>query len=1184
MKRILLLICAFVLYSSLIAAQGHETFDNFDEPGTSYADGEFEGQDGSTWSYLQSRGDTELNGIALMLGRNRTPDAELTSGLLSNGISWLQFSFMQAFSNNVEMQVYIIDSDEEEHLIYTAESDGEQDEEKSSGIIDLSYLDISGEFKFKFANPDGAQVLIDDIIWGAYDDDTLFYCIPKITNTVEPITNVQVAGINNLSDAEVGGTNGYEDFTHIEGEMTRGNSYPIGLEGNTNGGGFTNKFVVFIDWNQNGILDDEGEVYEAGEIQGSTGEDGQKAFATIVVPVDAELGATRMRIYKSYLTYHLDPCTNESFGQIEDYTIIVSDTDCLPPSEITLTGISQTGAVIEWTANNGETEWELTYGGAGFYVDIEGTTESVTGEPEFEITGLEENTEYDVYIKAICTDGESAHTSKISFFTQCSPASVPYYEDFESAVTPDIPNCTGIQTLSVEDWYTDTPGRSGFNSKTLVYKRDKNNPDDAWFFTRGIEMEAGVNYELSYSYGNFMAGFVDHLKVSMGTQPDADEMDTELGDHEITNGSSTLEVVTLTVPEDGVYYFGFNAYDCTSYVYLDDISIEIGEADETEYCQPEITFSVEPITNVTVAGINNDSAANSNEAYEDFTALVGQMFKGENYPISLEGNTFGSYDNYFTVFIDWNQNGVLDDEGEEYIIGFITGSTGTDGIAATGTISVPPNALSGNTRMRVYKNYDEPIAGPCANSNFGQIEDYTIEVLEPEGCSGMPEGGSTGEDFSVCPLADFTLSVIGASDPASGQERIWQFSTDPDSEDSWADIEGAHSTEYTLINGIEEVTYFRYRVTCVQGDEENTAYSSVVEVSLNQGEDCYCTENLYGASGCALGDMISNVTLAGNSVSLYNDSDCSDGGYGDFTDLPAADLSENQTYTLSVTTSYSVPSTQKMRAWIDYNKNGSFEDGEEIANTGEAGMGEGTVSFEFTVPDGIDLGIYRMRVRMVYAGGPDIDPCTGGDWGETEDYTVEIVEESVDDCPAPTNLMVLNTELASAFNVNGVYIEVVWLPGGNETQWEIKYGEEGFDPDTEGTSIMIMEFNFPNYEAWMEDFENHDVYDFYVRAICSENSVSPWSEKYIYTVSLSVDQKVFESFTYYPNPVDNQLNLKADFPIENIRIHNLTGQKVIELQSDRTEIQLEMDKLSTGVYFMNVTLNGKQKTYRILKK
>jgi hypothetical protein len=152
------------------------------------------------------------------------------------------------------------------------------------------------------------------------------YCGPlDFTSNVEPITLVEVAGISNVTDAAVNGTPDHEDFTAISGDMEAGMSYPIALEGNTDGN-FTNRFVVFIDWNQNGVLNDAGEVYEITDLLiNSTGVDGQQSNGTIDVPAGALAGTTRMRVKKQFgTTNYLDPCLATGFGQAEDYSINVT--------------------------------------------------------------------------------------------------------------------------------------------------------------------------------------------------------------------------------------------------------------------------------------------------------------------------------------------------------------------------------------------------------------------------------------------------------------------------------------------------------------------------------------------------------------------------------------------------------------------------------------------------------------------------------------------------------------------------------------------------------------------------------------------------------------------------------------------------------------------------------------------
>ena len=151
------------------------------------------------------------------------------------------------------------------------------------------------------------------------------YCGPLLmTSAVEPITLVNFAGINNATTNTVNQTPAHEDFIATVGNVMQGGSYPITLKGNTDGP-FTNRFAVFIDWNQNGILSDAGEVYAITQtIVNSTGLDAIQATQILAVPTDALLGTTRMRVKKIFgTTNYLDPCLGSGFGQVEEYSINV---------------------------------------------------------------------------------------------------------------------------------------------------------------------------------------------------------------------------------------------------------------------------------------------------------------------------------------------------------------------------------------------------------------------------------------------------------------------------------------------------------------------------------------------------------------------------------------------------------------------------------------------------------------------------------------------------------------------------------------------------------------------------------------------------------------------------------------------------------------------------------------------
>ncbi len=167
------------------------------------------------------------------------------------------------------------------------------------------------------------------------------YCGPLVFGTVEPITLVKVAGINNPSGASVNGTPGHEDFTYLTGVMKQGETYPIIIKGNTVGEYF-HGLTVFIDWNQNNMLDDAGEVYEIEDrLFGSTGTDDKQIMADIVVPADAKIGTTRMRVKKTLNGPFMNPCVAEAnWGQIEDYTIEVTQGSGVSVSENALTGFT----------------------------------------------------------------------------------------------------------------------------------------------------------------------------------------------------------------------------------------------------------------------------------------------------------------------------------------------------------------------------------------------------------------------------------------------------------------------------------------------------------------------------------------------------------------------------------------------------------------------------------------------------------------------------------------------------------------------------------------------------------------------------------------------------------------------------------------------------------------------------
>ncbi|RZJ73514.1 GEVED domain-containing protein [Flavobacterium sp.] len=142
--------------------------------------------------------------------------------------------------------------------------------------------------------------------------------------------------------------------------------------------------------------------------------------------------------------------------------------------------------------------------------------------------------------------------------------------------------------------------------------------------------------------------------------------------------------------------------------------------------------NVEPITLVQFAGINNSSSAtvDGTPAIQDFISVTGAVTTESTYQLTLKGNTAGAFTTNFRVWFDWNHNGTFE-ASERYSAGSVNNSTGLDAAQAQTNITVPASALGGATRMRVKKLFSGDggsIDDPCTGGEYGQTEDYTVNV------------------------------------------------------------------------------------------------------------------------------------------------------------------------------------------------------------------------------------------------------------------------------------------------------------------------------------------------------------------------------------------------------------------------------------------------------------------------
>ncbi|NCA86019.1 MAG: T9SS type A sorting domain-containing protein [Clostridia bacterium] len=123
-----------------------------------------------------------------------------------------------------------------------------------------------------------------------------------------------------------------------------------------------------------------------------------------------------------------------------------------------------------------------------------------------------------------------------------------------------------------------------------------------------------------------------------------------------------------------------------------------------------------------------------------------------------------------------------------------------------------------------------------------------------------------------------------------------------------------------------------------------------------------------------------------------------------------------------------------------------------------------------------------------YAGTDNYIAFKHGNMGKTQTiYIDDIVIEVLPDCIEPINLTVSGITNNTA--------DLGWTVQGNETTWDIVYGEPGFDPLTAGTTVAGITVN----PYTLTGLTSASTYEFYVRADCGAKAVSAWSGPVAFT-------------------------------------------------------------------------------------
>ncbi len=181
--------------------------------------------------------------------------------------------------------------------------------------------------------------------------------------------------------------------------------------------------------------------------------------------------------------------------------------------------------------------------------------------------------------------------------------------------------------------------------------------------------------------------------------------------------------------------------------------------------------------------------------------------------------------------------------------------------------------------------------------------------------------------------------------------------------------------------------YIIFAETNLEGDQQisnDAKRKSVANLNcIPVGSDC-----------SSFGDGISFFQLG----SILNERIPCTNGYADYIGF-STDLDRSKgTFTVTVKTLFDNPQDEKFSMWIDLNDNGAFDDTEILITSQVLPAANTPFSFDFTLPKDAPLGQHLLRIRAgdTSFGGELNNPCSVMDFGSTHDYTVRIVDSTLD--------------------------------------------------------------------------------------------------------------------------------------------------------------------------------------------
>jgi len=200
----------------------------------------------------------------------------------------------------------------------------------------------------------------------------------------------------------------------------------------------------------------------------------------------------------------------------------------------------------------------------------------------------------------------------------------------------------------------------------------------------------------------------------------------------------------------------------------------------------------------------------------------------------------------------------------------------------------------------------------------------------------------------------------------------------------------------------------------------------------------------------------------------------------------------------------------------------------------------------------------------------------GGDEVFIDD--VELIYNSSEPgvCQVPTDLAVSNT--------TGTDADVSWTAGGDETEWKVVYGPEGFNVNDYASNADVVEETVNIPTITLTNLDDEITYDVYVIAVCDTDSESdPAGPVKILDAVSSIGIETLTEISIYPNPVQATLTIDNVQKETEYAIHSVLGGVIKTGKLSQVTNEIETSTIQKGVYILRLTEGVNTRTLRFIK-